>query len=183
MLMPIFLFAAVLLVYTVKIMHFQEIVHFEAASNLVRLSWESQVGGDAFGKHLYESRTYNAVQSKVNKEININADVSEVDEVYIAEISYPILLDLPFDLYDDITLKDVLVARKWSGGDTSGVVLGFSAMEHEDDEDYKFIFPRYGERYHEVGCMYLSMDSGRYIECASLGEALSKGYSPCQVCH
>ena len=37
-LMPVFLFSAVLLIYMIKIMHFQEIIHFEAAENLIDLA-------------------------------------------------------------------------------------------------------------------------------------------------
>ena len=41
---PVFLFAVVLLVYILQVLHFQEIIHFEACRNLAELSWESQLG-------------------------------------------------------------------------------------------------------------------------------------------
>ena len=182
MLVPVFLFSMVLLIYMIKIMHFQEIIHFESAENLVALSWESQLGGAGFGERMFESRTYHDVQDKVEKEINISADLENRDELYVAEISYPIELELPFDLFDDIYIRDVLVSRKWSGIKTEGNTPGFSAMEYEYDREYVYIFPRYGERYHKGDCRYLSVED-RYFESVDRVYALSKGYLGCEICY
>ncbi len=181
MFIPVFLFSVVLLVYTLKIMHFQEIIHFEAAENIVTLSWEGQLGGESYGKRMFESRTYHGVREKVNKEINLEANVYDENELYVAEVVSPIELKLPFNLFDDISLKDTLVARKWSGVDNTGEILGFEAMEHEDSDKYIYVFPRYGEKYHSGNCKYLAM-SGRFFRCITLSEAISGGYSPCLVC-
>ena len=180
--MPVFLFSAVLLIYMIKIMHFQEIIHFEAAENLIDLAGEYRIGGSSFGERMYESRVYHDVQDKVDKEININAELTEVNELYTAYICYPVELDLPFGLYDDIVIRDVLVYRRWSGKDNSGEVQGFSAMEQDDSGQYVFVFPRYGERYHNGDCSHLSIE-GRFFECIEISEAFSSGYSGCMVCH
>ena len=182
MLIPVFLFSMVLLIYMIKIIHFQEIVHFESAENLAALSWESQLGGAAFGERMYESGVYHDVQEKVEKEINISAEIEDTDELYVADISCPIELDLPFGLYDDIFIRDVLISRKWSGRDIEINTPGFSAMEQEDELEYVYIFPRYGERYHKGGCRHLSVE-GRYFEPVDGGYALSKGYLACEICY
>jgi len=94
--MPVFIFSLVLLIYLLKVMHFQEIIHFESCKNLAALSWESQLGGAGFGERMFESRVYHDVQDKVSKEINISAEVEAIGEVYIADISYPIDINVPF---------------------------------------------------------------------------------------
>ena len=180
-LMPVFLFSVVLLIYMVKIVHFQEIVHFEASENLIGLASQYRVGGASFGERMYESRVYHDVQGRVEKELNIEASVRNENEVYIADISYPISLKLPFGLYDDIFIRELLACRRWSGADNTGEAYSFDAMRLEDDGRYVYIFPRYGERYHDGGCIHLAID-GRYFESISASEAALLGYSGCMLC-
>ncbi|MBQ4339977.1 MAG: hypothetical protein IJC41_03140 [Firmicutes bacterium] len=180
--MPVFIFSLVLLIYLLKVMHFQEIIHFESCKNLAALSWESQLGGAGFGERMFESRVYHDVQDKVSKEINISAEVEANGEVYIADISYPIDINVPFGLFDDIKIRDVLISRKWSGKMAGKETSGFAFMEQEDTADYVYVFPRYGERYHKGTCTHLSYE-GRYFESLDRTEALSKGYLGCEVCY
>lgn len=181
---PVFLFSAVLLIYILKMMHFQEIIHFEASENLANMTWESQIVGSEVSGITYGARLNGDISSKINKRIPVSADVSLVNEVINVDLSYPIDLSLPFGLYDDFVINEIIVARKWSGAENAGEVLGFDAMEKNDDADYVFIFPKYGERYHEGGCFYLTRGGGgSKIECVPVSEALGKGYTKCKVCH
>ena len=180
---PVFLFAVVLLVYLLQVLHFQEIIHFEASQNLAKLSWESQLGGNGFSERMYESRTYHDAHQKIKKEIDIDASVKVEDEVYLVDLTYPIRLSLPFGLPDVIPIRDHLAARRWSGADLSGNEIPFSAMEAEEDQ-YVYVFPNYGERYHHGNCFYLTRDMDHYFICVPIGEALSTGrYTPCALCN
>lgn len=180
--MPVFLFSLALLIYMLKIMHYQEIVHFESCKDLAAMSWESQLGGASFVERMYESRVYHNVQDKADKEINISAEVDKKGELYVADISYPIELDMPFGLFDDIRIRDVIISRKWSGKEGMVNTLGFSGMEQEDETEYVYVFPRYGERYHRGACSHLSIE-GRYFEPVDRMYALSNGYLGCEVCY
>lgn len=181
---PVFLFSAVLLIYILKMLHFQEIIHFEAGENLANMTWESQIIGSEVSGLTYGARLNGDVSSKINKAIHVSAGVSVRDEVINVDLSYPIDLSLPFGLYDDFIINQILVARKWSGADKRGEVQGFEAMEKNDDCEYVFIFPKYGERYHEGGCFYLVRGGGgSKIECVAIGDALGRGYTKCKVCH
>jgi len=181
--LPVFLFATVLLIYMLKMMHFEEIIHFEASENLANMAWESQIVGNTVSSVSYGVRLNNDISKKIDKRIRVTAPVSEKNEVFTANISYPIELSLPFGLYDDVVIGDVIVVRKWSGADNTGEVLGFDAMENTDGDNYVFVFPKYGERYHEGGCFYLTRGSGSKIECVTVGEAMGMGYTKCKVCH
>ncbi|MDO4481716.1 MAG: hypothetical protein Q4C14_03175, partial [Bacillota bacterium] len=119
-LMPVFLFSAVILIYIIKIIHFQEIIHFEGAENLIEISSGYRIGGGSFGERMYESRVYHDVQARTDKEININAELVESEDIYTADINYSIDLSLPFGLYDDIVIRDVLAYRRWSGTENEG---------------------------------------------------------------
>lgn len=181
--LPVFLFAAVLLIYMLKMMHFQEIIHYEASENIANMAWESQIVGNTVSSVSYGIRLNSDIRKKIDKSITVRAPVTEENEVFTANVSYPIDLSLPFGLYDDFTISDVVVARKWSGADNTGEVLGFDAMEKKDGENYVFVFPKYGERYHEGGCFYLTRGTGSRIECVTVGEAMGMGYTKCKVCH
>ena len=179
---PVFLFAVVLLVYILQVLHFQEIVHFEASRNLAELSWESQLGSAGFSEFMFESKTYHDVGKKTRKEIDIDAKVTTQEEICRVDLTYPIRLDLPFGLLDDILIRDHLAARQWSGADLSGNGYPFSSME-TDDDGYVYVFPNYGERYHRGGCFYLTRDANHYFICVPTGEAQAAGrYTPCAVC-
>jgi hypothetical protein len=182
-LIPVFLFSVVLLVYILQVLHFQEIIHFEACRNLASLSWESQLGGSGFSEWMYENRTCHDARKKIRKEIDIDVDLNTEENVYLADIRYPIRLDLPFGLPDELLIRDHLAARKWNGADLSGNEIPFSSME-EEGETYVYVFPNYGERYHHGNCFYLTRDGDHYCVCVPLSEASSSGrYTPCAVCY
>ena len=181
-LVPVFLFAVVLLAYILQVLHFQEIIHFEACRNLASLSWESQLGGSGFSERMYESRTYHDTRSRIQKEIDIDVDLTTEEDVYLADIRYPVHLDLPFGLLNEIGIRDHLAARKWNGTDLSGNELPFASME-EAGESYVYVFPNYGERYHHGNCFYLSRDGNHYCICVPLSEISSGRYTPCAVCY
>lgn len=182
-LVPVFLMSVLLLVYLLKMMQIQEIVHFESAETLVALSWESQATELPVGTLFYESRINRDVAERTEKNLSISAELSEEKEVLCGEISFPVELELPFGLFDDAVFRDVLVMRKWSGEKTPGEGMDFAAMTQKDSETFVFVFPKYGERFHRGDCMYLSMDAGRYLMCISRNEAAAKGFSACHVCY
>lgn len=180
---PVFLFTVVLLVYILQVLHFQEIIHFEACRNLAELSWESQLGAAGLSERMYESKTCHDTHQKIRKEIDIDADLKVDDDVYLVDIRYPVRLDLPFGLLNEIRISDRLASRKWNGADLAGNEIPFSSME-TNDEEYVYVFPNYGERYHHGNCFYLTRDADHYFICVPAGEASSSGrYTPCAVCY
>lgn len=180
---PIFLFACVLLIYMVRIVCIQEIVHFEASRNLVVMAADFNDKDKEISESNYESVVNEDVSKSMTSEMKVDAEIEEMDNVYKVDLRYPINLRMPFGLVDDIEIRDVLVARKWNGGYTRGEVLGFDAMARDDSDQYVFVFPKYGERYHEGGCRYLYLFENGYIKCVTITEAVSEGFTSCQVCH
>lgn len=181
--LPIFLFGCVLLIYMVRMVNYQEIVHFEASKALVKMAMECESSKKSITESSFETYVNREVAKSISREISIKADVKEQDSIYEVDVKYPLKMNLPFGLFDDVEMRDVIAARKWNGGYSRGEVLGFEAMARDDDNQYVFIFPKYGERYHEGGCRYLYLFENGYIKCVTISEASSGGYTACQVCH
>ncbi|MDO4553356.1 MAG: hypothetical protein Q4C22_07460 [Bacillota bacterium] len=93
-------------------------------------------------------------------------------------VSYRV--SIPFDLgrYDSLSFTDVLQTRGFIGAAAKSPAGDPAELEKESFAHPVYVFPKYGERYHEPGC-------SRVASCSEerfLTRSLRSQYEACKVC-
>lgn len=100
-----------------------------------------------------------------------------MDGLISGTLSYHIELPLPI-FHRELEYGEKLLYRGFIGSTTSQTALGFLRMEQEEESKIIYVFPRAGEKYHEIGCRILES----YAEEHLLTNAIKQQYHPCPIC-
>lgn len=92
-------------------------------------------------------------------------------------VKYHVNLNLPFDFWDGMDVKEKILARGWIGK-SGGTPFGFDAMEREEDSNTVYIFPESGKKYHKKSCTYVTANPTR----VTLTSSLKRRYKSCPLC-
>ncbi len=94
-------------------------------------------------------------------------------------IAYDILLPMPLSFHRQPEFEQRLLFRGFIGAENCGEGMGFDSMEEPDDASIVYIFPRAGERFHQLQCRIIEVYPRQMI----LSPSLRKKYTPCKLCN
>ncbi len=105
---------------------------------------------------------------------------SEGDRTGLIQCSivYDIQLPMPLNFYRQLEFEQRLLFRGFIGAENHGEGMGFDSMEEPGDAEIVYVFPRAGERYHQLHCRIIEVYPREMI----LSPSLRKRYSPCKLC-
>lgn len=88
-------------------------------------------------------------------------------------------LALPLDFGNKFQYKGRIKYRGFTGLREGPGGMGSEALETTELRDPVYIFPQYGEKYHEKNCTYVNAQVKAFV----LSSRLKRMYSPCGLCH
>jgi hypothetical protein len=93
-------------------------------------------------------------------------------------IRYGVELPLPLEFHRQLQFEQRLLFRGFIGVSGDGEGMGFERMETQDDAFTVYVFPRAGERFHQLNCRVIEV----YPRETVLSPTIRKQYSPCKIC-
>lgn len=84
----------------------------------------------------------------------------------------------------NINFSEKILCRGFTGNLQNGIPLEEDEFLRYEDSIKVYIFPKYGEKYHQRNCRYIKINKieNGYIREIDREDALRKGYIPCVVC-
>ena len=93
-------------------------------------------------------------------------------------IKYGIELPLPLDFNRQLEFEQRLFFRGFIGADNDEEGMGFDVMEEPEGASIVYVFPRAGERFHQLHCRVIEV----YPRETILSPSVRKKYAPCRLC-
>ncbi len=128
--------------------------------------------------------------NRLNKEENMDLQDMEVDRfdymfseddksgLIRCSLSYWVDLSLPLRFQRQLEFEQRLFFRGFIGADRDGEGMGFDVMEDPGDPFTVYIFPRAGERFHQLDCRMIAV----YPRETILSPSVRRQYAPCRLC-
>lgn len=117
-------------------------------------------------------------EDTVNRD-SFSGNAYKVEDLIKLEVTYRLALPLPINRVKPLTLKEINLARAWTGTHEKDTVFSFSDMENESNEYVPiFIFPEYGEVYHQSNCSVLEAATFEQLYT----KEIKKNYDACDLC-
>lgn len=103
---------------------------------------------------------------------------NEIDGLISGEFIYKYKIPFPILFYRDFELSEYLIYRGFIGNSLKSTPMPFEAMSDNDNDEMVIIFPRHGERYHDIECRIVSVYPLEMI----LTKQLVQKYNSCKIC-
>ena len=93
-------------------------------------------------------------------------------------------VEYPFDILGKIDFRMDVLSRAFTGAERHSGTLDETAFQDGSGSKKVVIFPKYGIRYHSLGCRYATQEyEGEEIKLEmEQKDAELKGYTPCLIC-
>lgn len=180
--LPIFIIGIATLGYFIKIFSTAENVTFSALDETAHLA--AQAYGVKAAPYFPAK-----VEERLRRE-NEQAGKIEIDRfrylyrefgkdgLISLRLKYDVDIRLPIDFYNGVTMESRIKCRGFIGRSVSGSPMPFSEMETNGDSKIVWIFPMWGKRYHNEGCVYVKSNARQMV----LTGSVKKSFQPCKLC-
>lgn len=105
--------------------------------------------------------------------------VTEHEDIVTVSSSYKIKNRMPIRLRKDMSYKQNIMYRGFTGADNRGELFTFDMMEEDDGSSIVWVFPVAGEVYHKESCPYIKVCPRQVV----LSPEIREKYEPCQLCN
>ena len=173
---PIYIIAAVTLLYLVKICMISVIVT-DAAENAAGITSvaESDAAVYSSGSYLGDNGLDEACLKSFCTAFEGKSGIEDLKSI---KLIYDTKISLPLPIIKQASVTCIMPVRHWTGSSFTGSPYGFEMMEKDEDSSLVVIFPRSGSRYHDSDCRYVKS----YAEKTLLTAELRNKYSACPLC-
>ncbi len=93
-------------------------------------------------------------------------------------MAYGVPLPLPANFQRKLEFEQSLFFRGFIGAENYNEGMGFDRMEEPDDPETVYVFPRAGERFHQLDCRIIEVFPIELV----LSPGVRKRYAPCKLC-
>lgn len=135
---------------------------------------------------LLEFRTFRRIEKEESlkvKDLQLNRyrqifNGARDDASVFCSLSYGIEIPLPLMFQRELQFEQRLLFRGFVGADNEGEGLGFDTMETPEGLSTVYVFPRAGEKFHQIDCRIIE----NYPKLMVLSADLKRKYNPCKLC-
>lgn len=102
-----------------------------------------------------------------------------IDDVITADFTAFLSYADPLAMGNDIVFSGKLKCRPYTGSIRDEESMSREEMERDEVSEPVYVFPDWGEKYHDKGCYYLNPA----FEMTSLSQSIRRSHRPCDLCH
>ena len=182
--LPIFIISVCSLILIIRIVSLCENITFITSTNMMDAIFGhyNRVNLITLCKDIEDSSDY-VSSFKVSRYKYLYED-NELSDLIILDAEAEFEVMNAVGIYGQISFDTKVLCRAFTGETQSKNPLDESEFCENDKSQMIYVFPKYGERYHNKNCRYLDQNiyKAAYWIQMDKEDALRKGYTPCIIC-
>ena len=173
MTLPVFILVFVALALVVNVIAECENVVFEECRIIHRLDLNAPEMIPMPGSSEYKTEDFDYLYSE-----------NGIDDLISIRAGTDFRIEYPFGILGKIDFRMDVLSRAFTGAVRQSGTLGPEDFQDGSGSKKVIIFPKYGERYHSMGCRYVRQEyAGEEVKLEmEEKDAELKGYTPCLIC-
>jgi len=101
------------------------------------------------------------------------------EDLIAVRVDSNLKIRLPVLFRESVDISETILFRAFTGHEFESDVDNFDRMEEKEDSKIVWVFPKAGEKYHELSCSYIQVAARQ----GTLTAAIKKKYAPCTHCN
>ncbi len=180
--LPVFIIAVLTLAYMMKIYAMDEnVTHAmcDEGHRLAENAYVTRIAPDFPSRLEQRVREENpGIDEEIVTRFRYLYRTRGVSDLILIENTYVAYVRLPAAFTGPATRTRRVLIRGFTGAETERRGASYTSLEEDEESVTVWVFPRYGERYHDENCPYIKVDARQ----RTLNSSIRNKYSPCANC-